>query len=224
MELGLIFENTIRTRVSQRVPLKEISELLGGAVYRVAGNSLNASELHDIDVYPSTKDQFMDIKTRLHGAKHNLLFVSRNAVTAMVGGRIVQFCNYFHETLSGLVDSFDFSHIQIGVEIKGTSVESLYCTEEYVGTLAGGGTRYLGSAYPLSSLIRLVKYAKRGDFTGKTWKHDIFVIFKDIVERGFVDYDDYRDQLDAVDLAYLEESGEARELFNVIKKRWIGVE
>ena len=44
------------------------------------------------------------------------------------------------------------------------------------------------------------------------------------MERGFIDYDDFRDQLDAVDLSYLEESGEARELFHAIKKRWIGVE
>ena len=64
---------------------------------------------------------------------------------------------------------------------------------------------FTSSDYPLSSLIRLQKYVERGKFAGKSWIWDAIKILTAIIRRGFEDYEDFKDQLDAVDLGLLPE-------------------
>jgi hypothetical protein len=135
-------------------------------------------------------------------------------------------CNFFHPSLKALVDSFDFAHIQIGamVDIKCKCVEEIYYTEAYEKAHIIESTAYVHSEYPLSSLIRLVKYAKRDAFAGSSYIYSIITILKDIVERGFNDYEDFKEQLDAVDLGLLPEAfneldrGVLLDLFEVLRK------
>ncbi len=64
-------------------------------------------------------------------------------------------------------------------------------------------TFFVGSEYPLSSLIRLVKYAKRGLYPARRdYLADMLRILTAVVERGYSDYEDFKDQLDAIDLNY----------------------
>lgn len=74
---------------------------------------------------------------------------------------------------------------------------------------------YTGSEYPLSSLIRLNKYVKRDIIKGKSYTIEVLKILNDIIKRGYTDYRDFKNQLDAVDLLLLEpkESNAAYELF-----------
>ena len=62
----------------------------------------------------------------------------------------------------------------------------------------------MGSQYPLASLIRLNKYVKQGAFGGKAYIPSALNILMVVIERGFKSYDDYKDQLDAVDLGLVE--------------------
>lgn len=173
------FENVIRQRIYQRVPFNKLSAA-GINEFYVAGNSLNKLAPNDIDIFPIeslfTKDQ-----ASLLG---NIVSETKNAITVKVNldenlthqngaeqneihsfGKtiIVQLCNYQHKDLVTLVNSFDFSHIQIGVKISlGKSIDQIYYTNEYSESKLCQSTEYTASEYPLSSLIRAFKYAKKG--------------------------------------------------------------
>lgn len=77
-------------------------------------------------------------------------------------------------------------------------------------------TFFVGSEYPLSSLIRLVKYAKRGLYPKRRdYTADILRILTAIIERGYSGYEDFKDQLDAIDLGY--EGEETVALWNALR-------
>ncbi|MGI9570363.1 MAG: hypothetical protein ACR2PH_11640 [Desulfobulbia bacterium] len=132
---------------------------------------------------------------------------TKNAVTTKITTNdktyIVQFCNYNHPSLESLVNSFDFSHVQIGAHIIDKCVGDIYYTDAYLSSKLAETSEYTGSEYPLASLMRSFKYHKRGDFAGKSYLFTTLSILNDIVERGINGYDDFRDQLDAVDLGLI---------------------
>jgi hypothetical protein len=52
----------------------------------------------------------------------------------------------------------------------------------------------------------MFKYAKRGDFAGNSHIFSVLKVLGDIVHRGFDDFDDFKNQLDAVDLGLVTDS------------------
>ena len=202
--------------------------------YYVAGNSCNAATPNDFDLYPKCdKFNFKDIKSKLQSVNGYVVCETRNAMTCNIGSKIVQFCNYSKPTLKCLVESFDFAHIQIGAKIaiernpsngddvggydsSYSYVDEVYFTDEWLNSHALETTWFTGSEYPLSSLVRLQKYAERGCYSSKHESTaDILKILNAIISRGYNDYDDYKDQLAAVYLLLLdpEESAAAEKLF-----------
>lgn len=201
--------------------------------YYIAGNSCNAAVPNDFDLYPvNGKFNFKSIKSRLKSVNGYVVCETRNAMTCNIGDKVVQFCNYSKPTLKLLVESFDFAHIQIGAKVAikwrpgdfeddiggydSSYVDEVYFTDEWLNSHALETTWFTGSEYPLSSLVRLQKYAKRGCYSSKHESTaDILKILNAIVSRGYADYDDYKDQLAAVDLLLLEpeESAAAEKLF-----------
>lgn len=145
----------------------------------------------------------------------------------LVTGTVIQFCKYYKTTLHELVESFDFSHCQVGVEyrtveengsFKTPVIQCTDWTDSWVKYRITGRSTYTGSEYPLSSLIRLNKYVKRDIIIkGKSYTVEALKILADIISRGYIDYPDFKNQLDAVDLMLLEpkESNAAYELFKV---------
>lgn len=154
---------------------------------------------------------------------------TKNALTIIINGTPVQFCSYIKSSLIDLIESFDFAHIQIGVRVHNEwNGTYKYSEVKYVQTTCAweesqllNTTWYTHSEYPLSSLLRCVKYAQRGNFAGKSWKVSMMDIVKDIVERGYNDYADFKDQLAAIDLALLDEdeSNVAYSLFQTFSDR-----
>jgi hypothetical protein len=219
-----ILTDACTRRMHDRIPYALFNKLFAeeGTTIYIAGNSCNAMVPNDIDVYPSNDKQFDGLEARLtdiDGLK--LLCVSANAIT------VVQFCNYFHSSLSSLVNSFDFSHIQVGVSVIyddwdgedfSWCVNSVYYTDAYILSYIKQSTEYVGSDFPLSSLIRLNKYVKRGDFAGKSYIISAVNILKDVISRGYADYDDFKSQCAAVDLQLFQEvEGNALwDLYNVM--------
>ncbi len=209
-------KDTIRRRIERRIPIKFISEHISNKFY-IAGNSLNKDLPNDIDIFPVNNVQF-DIKEGSfindQGQEESIKIVSqtKNAITTHIHCNnqtyFVQFCNYFHNSLKDLVNSFDFSHVQVGVEvISDQYIEEfpIYFTEAYVNSKLSQSTEFVGSKYPLSSLFRTFKYQRRGDFAGKSHMIAVFKILGDIIKRGFENYNDFKDQLDAVDLGLVPE-------------------
>jgi hypothetical protein len=203
-------DSIIKTRIENRC--KGIDwKALGIEECYIAGNSCNKNAPHDYDLFPIGKDDFEDIETELIDAEEDggleIVMESKNAITLkMKNGIIVQLCKYHHPNLEALVDSFDFAHIQIGARVEwknwgSMGVEELYFTGDWEKAHLLESTFYTGSKYPMSSLIRAFKYHKRGDFAGNSIIFQVLVMLRDIVDRGVEDYEDFKDQLDAVDLA-----------------------
>jgi hypothetical protein len=148
-------------------------------------------------------------------------------LTIIINGTPVQFCSYIKSSLLDLIESFDFAHIQIGIfvhnewdcEYKYSQIEEIQTTCAWEESQLLNTTWYTHSEYPLSSLLRCVKYAQRGDFAGKSWKVSMMDIVSDIVERGYKNYDDFKDQISAIDLALLDEneSNSAYKLFETFQ-------
>lgn len=221
-------KNEIRERMEQR--LKSVYSAIaiclsyGHDGYYVAGNSCNASAPHDFDIYPRGQEfDFFDIKSRIESVGGHVVIETRNALTVNISGKVIQFCNYNKPDLVKLIESFDFAHIQIGVAVdiewrpggengpddrggyEFSRVARVEYTEDWVQAHLLETTWYTGSEYPLSSLLRTTKYFQRGAYAKKhEYKKDILNILNDIISRGYKDYQDYKDQLAAVDLLLLE--------------------
>lgn len=116
----------------------------------------------------------------------------------------VQLCKYNYPTMKQLVESFDFAHVQIAYDVF--SQEVAY-TEQAKNAFTSHTTTFTGSEYPLSSLIRINKYYKRGFIEGRGLIGEVLLIFKAILERGFEDYEDFKDQLNAIDLHFFDTEG-----------------
>lgn len=190
--------------------------------YFVAGNSCNASAPHDFDVYPWGDDfDFREIKSRIKYVRGYVVIETRNALTVNIDGNIIKFCNYNKHDLISLVESFDFAHIQVGVAIsikwrpggfeddlggyECSKIKYVEYTDYWQRAHMLETTWYTGSDYPLSSLLRTVKYFQRGAYANKfEYKKDIINILNNIISRGYKDYEDYKDQLAAIDMLLFE--------------------
>lgn len=200
---------TIVSRAVKRFKLKlKVPSII------IAGNSLNAAVPHDIDVYmgthadctPFTVSYINDLLEDASYA-YEPICSSRNAYTVKIDGVVYQFCFYKKNSLEDLVQSFDYAHVQVGAELffTGNNRPKVFYTKEYAKWLVSGESSYLSSGYPLSSMIRAYKYRDYGILTKFGMKESIVKALADMIQRGFENYDDFRDQLDAIDLQLVSE-------------------
>ena len=239
-------DQALKTKASQ-APLWEIAFLLCNEPFALAGGCLVTDPPNDYDVYPmSTYAKAFDrrsIKAGLESLKKThdcaVLFESRNALTVCVDGKHIQFCDYAvmsdsvigKPSLVKLVQSFDYTHVQVGVSftpmeddkgsIRTPEVDIIYYTDDYLETLITKQTKYSGTEFPLGSLIRLRKYDKRGLLPLSRYRRTVLDILADIINRGFNDYEDFKAQLEAVDLRVLteDESDSAWHLYKICCER-----
>ena len=190
----------IRHRIKERIPWDALISFCLPEVY-IAGNSLNRANPNDIDLFPIRPEDFKTLPT-----DKRLICATPNALTYKLGDTAVQFCNFYHPSLIGLVDSFDFAHVQVGarVNLQDKTVGEVYYSDKWITAHCTGSTFYTGSDFPLSSLIRINKYIKREEFSGRGYIPSVINILSSIVERGFTNYADFKAQLDAVDLGLVD--------------------
>lgn len=202
-----MLKRVIIQRVRRLLTAHPIGNLLPRFI--IAGNALNAIEAHDIDIFPFELGVFAPMAKTL---EPYTVSKTRNAVTAVFPGyTTVQLCNYQEPTLRKLISTFDFAHIQVGAMVEcgdRITVTQVEYTEDYVEAVASGTTWFMGSRYPLSSLIRCGKYLKYGQLPKQYYMGVVLEILADVVERGFRDREDFKDQIDAVDLGLVAEDGE----------------
>lgn len=185
--------------------LEPIKDILPKEFY-IAGGCFG-KQVRDIDLFPVINIPFTP---NLSEDRYVTLAETANALTILYKKVVIQFCKYNHLTLESLIDSFDFAHIQIGCKVvinqrQEIIIDELYCTNDYLVAISANTTYFTGSNYPLSSLIRLLKYNKRGKMSkGKSIAETLRIVTA-IVDRGFTNYDDFKDQLDAVDLGLVPE-------------------
>ena len=212
---------------ANRIPAWDIAFILDNDDFRVAGGCFMDEVPNDYDVYPAFGKLFNAVHIRKNTieSKGEVICETNNAITVKVHGKVIQFCTYYKATLQELVDSFDFSHCQVGVEfspretedggIATPEIKDIAWFDAWVEYRITRQSTYTGSEYPLSSLIRLNKYVKRDIIKGKSYTIEVLKILNDIIKRGYTDYRDFKNQLDAVDLLLLEpkEANAAYELF-----------
>lgn len=198
--------------------------LVGVERLYIAGGCIATNQINDIDVYVNT-EAFVLISNNIPKDKQAKLTNNALSVTTKEGKR-VQICRYWKDTLEELVDSFDFAHIQAGVEfirekesIFGFTLQKVYLSENKKIAGAIGESFFVGSEYPLSSLLRVEKYQERGAISKTNSKREMLKILIAVIERGFIDYEDFKKQLDAIDLQYMVESDEAYALYNTFKSK-----
>jgi len=208
-----------------KLDYKTVYKLLDDSPFILAGGALCADKVNDYDLYPVEGQPFdwYKIECKLEEMRGKTLFHSANALTTeLPNGQVVQFCSYHKPTLKELVQSFDFTHIQAGIQFIGhgedPSSDDVYVTGEFVAASVSGRTQYDGSEYPFSSLIRAGKYQARGRLTRIEAARTSARILDDILKRGFKDYADFKDQMDAIDLG-MDESAEASNLWDTARKR-----
>lgn len=213
-----ILATVLKQRFTSRVPQQFLTTLrtLSGSLY-LAGNALNAEIPNDLDFYFSDHSQFLKAVDLLHEDKqhYKLVYRTKNAYTYIYENITLQLCSYHQPDLASLCRSFDFSHVQIGVcwSFDVAMITKTYASSEYIKWRLTSQIEYTGTNYPLSSLIRAEKYYTRGLMNKSTYKKLILSTLTDIIDRGFVDYDDFKDQLNAIDLLIESEGKEAQRLF-----------
>lgn len=208
-----------------KLDYKTVYKLLDNSPFILAGGALCADKVNDYDLYPVEGHPFNwgKIEDKLEEMHGKILFVSANAMTAeLPNGQVVQFCEYHKPTLKELVLSFDFTHIQAGIEFAGywadPCSDNVYVTSGFIAASVSGRTQYAGSEYPFSSLIRAGKYQARGRLTRIEAARTSARILDDILKRGFKDYADFKDQMDAIDLS-MDETAEASNLWVTVRNR-----
>lgn len=156
----------------------------------IAG-SVFTKHWNDVDVFyhdqePFSFDQSIVIAT------------SQHTTTITSEGMRIQFCERPNDnTLKELIDGFDFTHVQCGygfkVEFDATGHGYIfpgrfYFTEGFVRSRLFGSSNYVPGPSPLRSLIRYLKYFKRGDITEETAGTVLFEIVEYLIKSGDVEF------------------------------------
>lgn len=173
--------------------------------FYIAGNCLNspnAKDIHDVDLFPVGGNNFPD--NFPEGCE--LICKTKNAYTLEHKGLKIQLCNYKYMALEELVNSFDYAHIQVGVEVKNSTVNNVYHSQDWLTSNSLHTSWYTGSDYPLSSAIRALKYYQYGQITHSKAIFSIISALTDVIDRGFDSYEDFKDQIDAVDLGLVADN------------------
>jgi len=224
VHLKAVARKTICMR-AYRLDYVKVYSLVDDKPFILAGGAVCGDKVSDFDLYPVKGNEFIiDVvgaKAESLGCK--VLSHTANALTVELPNRqVVQFCRYCKPSLKELVKSFDFTHIQAGITFSGYGDGphscDAYCTDGFIEAAVTGRTEYVGSEYPLSSVIRAGKYLARGRLTRVGAANSVVTALADVLRRGFKDYSDFKDQLDAIDLS-LEDSRAASTLYDVVQKR-----
>ncbi|MBU6427691.1 MAG: hypothetical protein KGR26_01650, partial [Cyanobacteria bacterium REEB65] len=128
--------------------------------------------------------------------RYRPIFMSSNAITL---SNRVQVITRFYGEPDAIHENYDFVHCTNYWKSWGPDAEALVLRADALETLLTRELRYVGSRYPICSLIRVRKFVGRG------WSINAGQILKMVMQIGALDLTDYRvlrDQLTGVDAAY----------------------
>jgi hypothetical protein len=225
-----IIKQAIHDRMAARlrhIGFNEFMNTLDLTDAYVCGNACNAAKPNDYDVYLTAEELAEFRHKKLEDMKDiKVAAKTKNSITFIFKeSTVIQVCTYNKPSLQELINSFDFSYCRVGVtvtidpETDWLKIEEVAITDEYIQYLASGVTEYIGSEYPMSSMIRVVKINEKGMFNGRSYIRSILTILNDIMKRGVSYYDDFKDQLDAVDLGLAPE--DLKGIGDVIKQLYV---
>lgn len=221
-------KNIICGRVAAKLrPLCDLPVFSAKMGVWVAGGAVLGHREGDVDLFCAAG--FNAIREQIKtSAGVSVVSDTANATTVKLDDFTFQFCNYNKPTLADLLKSFDYAHCQIGCEAVfengGVVVSGVEWTDAYALSRAVGTTWFVGSEYPLSSLIRSAKYRQSGLMSSGAHVVAIIDTLVATIRRGFKDYDDFKAQLDAIDLGLVPddlakvERAALTDLFQLLRK------
>lgn len=163
------------------------------------------------DLYPVRDVDLFETKTGDFSSFRRLPHIENNLVKDEGGKAFTvkikydrnaeyNFCRVCYCSLEGLINSFDFAHCQAGVKLQlfnGRVLREVYYTDDFSKSTLTKSTWYTGSEYPLSSLVRLCKFYSYGLFKDRNdFKINFMLVVNDFLDRGFVDEEDFSEQMD----------------------------
>lgn len=167
----------------------------------MAGGCMLPGEPNDVDLFQTPWNAHPEVAARM-------VQETKNATTYAADPWPIQICRYTEESLRKLIEAFDFSFNQVGaavsIEFGCIGPVRVEFTDTFVFSMASGRVDFMGSEYPLSSLLRVQKYFKSGRMSRRDSIKCTAQILAAVVRRGFSDREDFKDQLDAVDLGLVE--------------------
>ena len=209
----------LETRAQRLNVAKQVGDFVGGR-FLLAGGALTRGEPKDFDIYGVERPLDLSaIKWRV--SPHLILSNSSNAITMELCGQVVQFCNYFKSTPQKTIEAFDFAHCQAGaVFSRDGNLLEIVSTPAFWKFEETKSTWYTGSEYPLSSLMRCMKFHQRGLFKDNAHKVAAVEILCDIVRRGFLDEGDFCDQCASISETFRElNKVDAESLFELLRTK-----
>lgn len=214
---------TLKARASRLKCAAKVGEIAGG-FFLLAGGALTKDDNpKDFDIYGVDAPlDLVEIERRAlaDAAIGGYLSRTRNAITLRIEGQVVQFCNYHKSTPQETIEAFDFAHCMAGAVFYRTGeLCRVFSTTDFWNSEADCTTWYTSSEYPLSSLMRCMKFHKRGLFKDNDYKPAALKIVRDIVARGFTDWDDFADQCASISESFADYNGVSTEnLFYILEK------
>lgn len=196
-------ENVVIRRAS-RLDTKGLEIVFDEGEFYLAGGALVNDNPVDFDLF-GVKERFdLDkIKLKLARTHFAILNESENAITVLGNnGQKIQFCRHWKNGMYNLVESFDFSHCQAAVRFTFYRTQAEYCVSEtlvmdsFISAAACRDTAFVGSEYPISSLMRAGKFYRRGMFANyMSYKMCVIEILIATMQRGLFDVEDAQRQL-----------------------------
>jgi hypothetical protein len=201
----------IKRRITKRLYVnRHAFDKLGLDRFYIAGGALMPPEPNDYDLFPVEETDFDELfKWKKNPDIDVPFWETPNALTINKDRIKIQLCKFWSESLIKTVERFDFTHCKVGVEVKRLknskepifSVIDVYVSEDFIRYRLLGYSEYTGiheKDYPLSSLLRVFKYIKKGYIRSS---YDvIFKILEALLERGYKDEKDFEDQLKGIDV------------------------
>jgi len=206
--------------------MEYFKDALHGSLFFLGGSAIAASNPHDIDIFFSSQEyigaasRWVDSKAGIftekvlvgQGTKKVIEGIKKihngeNAYTFKCPTSDIpfQFIRIPFSSLEIMIDSFDFSHIQAGVEVVEVmgkfKICQIYWTDAYEKSLEIGDSWYTGSNNPFSALYRLSKYHAKGEVSALSLKTQTIRIINDMFEQEYEGHDQVNKQLSAIGLS-----------------------
>jgi hypothetical protein len=138
-----------------------------------------------------------------HSSKKRL-FETDNAITCRDHGQVIQLCKFAYQDLRAMITAFDFAHCQMGVRARITKIRELEYvdsdwTPEFINARVTGDTWFTSGAMPVSSIVRLLKFHKRGMVSRRSAVDSVIKILAQIADDGFVSREDFEAQVNGIE-------------------------
>ncbi len=199
--------------------MEHFKDVLHNSRFFLGGSAVAASNPNDIDIFFQSQEYINAairwIDSRISVVTEDIpvdsefrkIYSGENAYTFKCPTSDVpfQFIRMPFYSLEIMIDSFDFSHIQAGIEVAEVmgkfEIVQVYWTDAYEKSLEIGDSWYMGSDNPFSALYRLGKYHAKGEVSALSLKTQTIKIVNDIFEQEYIGSAQIRKQLSVIGMS-----------------------